>query len=140
MSDPVLISLLRINRQRILALRRVLAPWGYVGFMHLILQYAYRHPGASQEGIACFYALDKASVARDARRLEELGHIRRQTDPANRRQYQIFVTPEGEAMERIIDDVHRGFQQQLSNGISPEDWQKLTELLAVAERNSHSAE
>ena len=138
MGDPVVISLLRINRQRMLALRRVLTPRGYVGFMHLILQYAFRHPGASQEEIACFYALDKASVARDARRLEDLGHIRRQTAPENRRQYQLFVTPEGEAMKSVIDEAYRAFQRRLSNGISPEDWQKLTELLAVAERNSRS--
>ena len=36
MSDPVLTSLLRINRRRMVALRRVLTPQGYVGFMHLI--------------------------------------------------------------------------------------------------------
>lgn len=140
MNDAVLRSLLRINRQRALTLRRVLMPYGYVGFMHLILQYAYRHPGASQEEITTFYALDKASVARDARRLEDMGHIRRQTNPANRRQYQLFVTPEGERMVRLIDETHLKFQERLSKDIAPEDWRKLTELLAVAERNSHSEE
>ena len=75
MTDPVLSSLLRINRQRIKTLRRtVLNPNGYVGVMHLIVLYAGRHPGASQEDVVAFFALDKASVARGARRLEELGY------------------------------------------------------------------
>lgn len=65
MTDPVLSSLLRINRQRIKTLRRtVLNPNGYVGVMHLIVLYAGRHPGASQEDVVAFFALDKASVAR----------------------------------------------------------------------------
>ena len=62
--DPVLSSLLRINRQRMRALRRSLAPYQYVGVMHLIVLYTGRSPGARQEDIACFYALDKTSVAR----------------------------------------------------------------------------
>ena len=67
MTDPVLSSLLRINRQRIKTLRRtVLNPNGYVGVMHLIVLYAGRHPGASQEDVVAFFALDKASVARGA--------------------------------------------------------------------------
>lgn len=136
MASPVLDSLLRINRQRILALRKILTPRGYVGFMHLILCYTRGHPGASQEEIACFYALDKASVARDARRLEDAGHIRRQTDPANRRQYQLFVTPEGEEMIRVIDAAHQAFQRKLSANIGPADWEKLTELLTIAEENA----
>ena len=112
MTSPVLTSLLRINRRRMVALRRVLTPHGYVGFMHLILIYTARRPGASQEEICTFYALDKASTARDARRLEDAGHIRRQTDPENRRQYQLFLTPQGEEMVKIINQTHEEFQQQ----------------------------
>ena len=67
MTNSVVTSLLRINRQRMVALRRELSPYGYVGYMHLILIYTARNPGASQEEIAAFYALDKASTARDAR-------------------------------------------------------------------------
>lgn len=137
MSDPVLTSLLRINRRRMVALRQVLTPHGYVGFMHLILTYTARHPGASQEEICTFYALDKASTARDARRLEDAGHIRREIDPANRRQYQLFLTPQGEEMVKIIDQTHEEFLRSLSAGIAPEDWEKLTELLGIAEENSH---
>ena len=75
MTDPVLSSLVRINRQRIRDLRRRLAPCGYLGVMHLIVLYVRRHPGARQEDVACFYAVDKTSVARDARRLEDMGAV-----------------------------------------------------------------
>lgn len=52
-------------------MRYALAPYQYVGGMHLIVLYIDQRPGSSQEEITGFYALDKASAARDARRLEE---------------------------------------------------------------------
>ena len=136
MASQVLSSMIRINRQRRRALRRALTPYGYVGCMHLIVLYTSRHPGASQEGIACFYALDKGSVARDARRLGDMGHIRRAFAPDNRRQYQLFLTEAGQAMAEVIDRTHEAFQRRLSAGISGEDWRTLAELLGRLEENS----
>lgn len=136
MRDSVLSSLLRINRQRMRVLRQALAPHGYVGSMHLIVLYVRRHPGASQEEAASFYAMDKTSVARDARRLEDMGHIRRAFAPDNRRQYQLFLTEAGQAMAEVIDRTHEAFQRRLSAGISGEDWRTLAELLGRLEENS----
>lgn len=136
MTDPVLSSLLRINRQRLQMLRQtVLIPHGYVGVMHLIVLHVGRYPGINQEDVVNFFALDKASVARGARRLEELGHLRRTQDPENRRQNQLFLTPEGEEMREIIDRAHETFQRQLARGISDEDWAQLAALLRKLEAN-----
>ena len=77
MLHAALSSLLRIDRHRRRALRKALAPCQYVGTMHLIVRYISRNPGASQEEIACFFALDKASAARDAKRLVQLQKIPR---------------------------------------------------------------
>ena len=137
MTDPVLSSLLKINRQRMRIHRHtVLTPNGYVGVMHLIVLYIGRHPGASQEDVVSFFALDKASVARSARRLEDLGHIRRAPDPENRRQYQLYLTPAGEEMLAVLDQATQRFQRQLSAGVSPEDWRTLAGLLQQLEENS----
>ena len=137
MTESVLSSLLRINRQWLRILRHtVLNPNGYVGVMHLIVLHVGFHPGASQEDVVNFFALDKASVARGARRLEEMGHLRRTQDPQNRRQYQLHLTPAGEEMRRQINAAHDRFQQQLSLGVSDEDWTQLASLLCRLEDNS----
>lgn len=136
MAHPVLASLLRIDRQRRRALRLALAPCQYVGTMHLITRYISRCPGASQEEAACFYALDKASVARDAKRLEDMGHIRREIDPDNRRQYRMYVTEAGEEVLAVMDRVYDEFQGRLAEGFSPEEWEQLTALLKRLEENS----
>ena len=137
MTQSVLSSLLRINRQRLRILRHtVLNPNGYVGVMHLIVLHVGHYPGASQDDVVNFFALDKASVARGARRLEEMGHLRRTQDPQNRRQYQLYLTPAGEEMLRHINAANDRFQQQLCRGISDEDWAGLASLLRRLEENS----
>lgn len=135
MEKTVLFSLLRINRYHRKALKRALAPYQYVGVMHLIVLYIDRHPGSSQEEITGFYALDKASVARDARRLEDLGHIKRSKIPENRRQYKLFLTDAGRDMIRIIDRAAEQFQKSLAADIPPEDWAQLELLLKRLEEN-----
>ena len=135
MEKPVLSSLLRINCYHRRALKCALAPYQYVGVMHLIVLYINRHPGSSQEEITGFYALDKASVARDARRLEDLGHIERNIIPENRRQYKLFLTDAGRDMIQVIDRAAEQFQKTLAASISPEDWRQLEILLKRLEEN-----
>lgn len=135
MEKSVMSSLLRINRCHRKALKCALAPYQYVGVMHLIVLYVSRHPGSSQEEITGFYALDKASVARDARRLEDLGHIERNIIPENRRQYKLFLTDAGREMIRIIDRAEDQFQKNLAADISQEDWGQLELLLKRLEEN-----
>ncbi|WP_434309464.1 MarR family winged helix-turn-helix transcriptional regulator [Hominifimenecus sp. rT4P-3] len=135
MADPVLSSLLRINKQRMKQMKRALAPYGYVGVMHLIVLHVRRNPGVSQEEIACFFSLDKTSVARDARRLEEMGHICRKTTPEDRRQYQLYLTEAGQAFLPVLDQVHDAFAKKMSEGIAAEDWETLRRLLQRVEEN-----
>ena len=121
MLHAALSSLLRIDRHRRRALRKALAPCQYVGTMHLIVRYI---------------SLDKASAARDAKRLEDMGHIRREIDPSNRRQYRLYLTEAGEEMLAVIDRAYEDFQSRLAAGFSPEEWALLTALLARLEENS----
>ena len=136
MADPVLMSLLRINRKRLAHIRKNLAPYKYSGTMHLISLYIKRNPGASQEEIACFHGVDKSTVARDARRLEDMGHIRRETSPDDRRQYKLYLTEEGEKFLPMIKEAHDDFARKLAAGLTEEERNTLGELLSKLEKNA----
>ncbi|MEN6343235.1 MAG: MarR family transcriptional regulator [Methanospirillum sp.] len=58
----------------------------------------------TQEALARHFRVDKGAIARAARRLEEGGFIRRETDPADRRAVRLFLTAEG---ERIVPEIAR---------------------------------
>lgn len=136
MNTSVLLSLIHINSRRIRSLKAKIAPYGYTGTMHLIVLYIRRHPGSRQEDIAGYYALDKSSVARDARRLEELRHIVRRIDPENRRQYQLDLTPAGEEFVHFLDQIHEEYEEKLRSEFSEEEWAELTHLLKRMEEES----
>ena len=136
MANSVLLSLIRINSWRIRALKTAIAPYGYTGTMHLIVLYIRLHPGSRQEDIAEYYSLDKSSVARDARKLEELHHIVRHIDPENRRQYQLDLTPAGQEFLCFLDQIHDEYAEKLKTGFQEEEWAQLEKLLKRMEEEA----
>ncbi len=135
MPDDVITNLIRINGKRIQDLRKMLAPLHYVGTMPLIVYYLHRHPGASQEEIAEYYSLDKTSVARDAHRLEEMDHISREIAPDNRRQYCLYMTLEGEAFLKTLNEMFAQFERKLSRGIDADEWERFSGTLEKIAKN-----
>lgn len=135
MPDPILLSLLRINRHRMRGLRKLLAPAGYTGTMHLILSFICRNPGSSQEQVACHFSLDKTGVARDARRLEDLGHIERKTVPEDRRRYALYPTERGTAMYDTVCRYYDALAAEMTADFSAEERALLDRLLARAANN-----
>lgn len=126
----------RLNRRRINHLRQAQSPYQYVGIMHLLMRYISKHPGASQDEVREYYTLDKTSVCRDARRLEELGHIRRQIDENNRRQNQLFLTPEGEAFLPTINAAYDSFSKKLVGDMTASELDTLIALLQKLDVNT----
>ena len=126
MNNSVLSRLIRINHQWHRVCRSELIPYNYVGVMHLIVIYIDHNPGSCQEDIAAYYSLDKTGVAR---RLEDMGHIRREIMPESRRQYRLYLTEKGEEMTEVLKKIYNDFQNKLSAGMSSDDWQTLSDLL-----------
>ena len=136
--DVLLHDIIRINRIRILFMKRQLAGYPLCGTMHILLTYLHNHPGASQDDLAAFYALDKTPVAREAKRLEELGYICRNIDTCNRRQYELYLTQEGETIVTAIYDAYQQFSERLSAGMTQEQWQTAAQLLKMMNENLSS--
>ena len=139
MNDCYIFSyLLRLNRRRVRCLRQALNPHQYVGTMHLLMFYLSNHPGASQDEICEHFTLDKTNVARDAKRLEELGHIRRQVDTNNRRQYQLYLTEAGESFIPVINAAYEHFSKKIVANLSPQEIETLGVLLQKLDDNTAS--
>ncbi len=91
-----------------------LREYGFTGIMYMILLHLEHHPGASQDSIAQHMYLDKCNVARRTKKMEELGYIRRETDQNDRRQNNIYLTEQGEALLPTI----RSYLSQWGDGVS----------------------
>ncbi len=98
-----------------------LREYGLTGPMYIILMGVHRYPGSSQEFLSDHFYIDKATVARCARRLEDLSYLKREVLPQDRRLYRLFLTLGGENIVRIIQGHSEAWNSRLTNGLSEED-------------------
>lgn len=104
--------------------------------MHIVLLGVRRHPGISQEFLADLYYIDKASVARCARKLEELSLLQRLISPQDRRVYELTLTPEGEELAAKVLCHSDAWSRQLSAGFTKEERATALALLSRMSENS----
>ncbi|MDD4504628.1 MAG: MarR family winged helix-turn-helix transcriptional regulator [Clostridiaceae bacterium] len=85
-----------------------------VGQIPTLIQ-VYRHPGITQDGISSNAGIDKGTVARTVKQLEDNDIVIRQSDPKDRRVNHIFATAKGlenrEGIFQIIRELHENLYQ-----------------------------
>ncbi|MBC2278975.1 MarR family transcriptional regulator [Listeria welshimeri] len=96
----------------------------------------YKEDGISQESMAKRFMVDKASVTRHIKRLEELGMIRREMDAKDRRIQRIFVTDTGHQMRDLIEEVTKEWSARLTEGFSEKEKDDLMHLIGRLSDNA----
>ncbi|MBC1743531.1 MarR family transcriptional regulator [Listeria welshimeri] len=96
----------------------------------------YKEDGISQESMAKRFMVDKASVTRHIKRLEELGMIRREMDAKDRRIQRIFVTDMGYQMRDLIEEVTKEWSACLTAGFSEKEKDDLMHLIGRLSDNA----
>lgn len=86
------------------------------------------HKGTNQESISEYLMLDKGTIAKAVARLEELGYIRREVNPNNKREKNIYMTQKG---EEIVDQIKNSLNEwgdYVLKNLSDEEKEKFIEL------------
>ncbi|HDU1013520.1 TPA: MarR family transcriptional regulator [Listeria monocytogenes] len=96
----------------------------------------YKEDGISQESMAKRFMVDKASVTRHIKRLEELGMIRREIDAKDRRIQRIFVTETGFQMRDLIEEVTAEWSALLTANFSEKEKDDLMHLIGRLSDNA----
>ncbi|HAA8894151.1 TPA_asm: MarR family transcriptional regulator [Listeria monocytogenes] len=96
----------------------------------------YKEDGISQESMAKRFMVDKASVTRHIKRLEELGMIRREIDAKDRRIQRIFVTETGFQMHDLIEEVTAEWSALLTANFSEREKDDLMHLIGRLSDNA----
>ncbi|EIM8287564.1 MarR family transcriptional regulator [Listeria monocytogenes] len=96
----------------------------------------YKEDGISQESMAKRFMVDKASVTRHIKRLEELGMIRREIDVKDRRIQRIFVTETGFQMRDLIEEVTAEWSALLTANFSEKEKDDLMHLIGRLSDNA----
>ena len=127
--------IVHLNRMRKRFMNEKLRDYGLGGAMYMFLTALDHNPGASQDFLVGHFYMDKGNVARGAKKLEDLGYIRRETDPGDRRQYRLFLTEKGREVLPTIRGYIAEWSGYLTEGMSREDGETAIALLTRMAEN-----
>ncbi|GIH75808.1 hypothetical protein Plo01_22370 [Planobispora longispora] len=89
----------------------------------------------SQNALARLIGIDVSTMTKMLQRLERSGFVSRSPCPTNRRISIVSTTPAGDALRPELDRVMTEVQRQLTRGLTPEQVETLSSLLAVVRDN-----
>jgi DNA-binding MarR family transcriptional regulator len=128
-----------LERQRRHYLDEHLQNYKLRGTMFLIILFLDKNPGSSQDNLCEYLLIDKSGVARKCRRLEDLGYIKREQSPDDRRQNSLFLTENGQKLLPVIRELLSNWRDIVTKNMDENDQKELMRLLELMEKNALEA-
>jgi MarR family transcriptional regulator, temperature-dependent positive regulator of motility len=125
-----------ISRSRFIFLNDRLRPLGLSAGQFPVLMLLANEQNIIQDTLVRHFHLDKGTIARAVRKLEDGGYIRRITDPGNRRAVRLFLTVKGERAVPLLQAINREWEKHISAGLSKEEMAALHSLMRRVAQNS----
>ncbi|MBI5459433.1 MarR family winged helix-turn-helix transcriptional regulator [Methanobacterium sp.] len=126
---PLGIFISIIHRTRMMYLNNKLKSLNITASQFLYLIGLYRKEGQTQEDLATHFFIDKGTVARGVKKLEDKGFICRRTDPNNRRRYLLYLTNEGRSLMPEICKITTYWEESMNEDFSKAEKKQIKELL-----------
>jgi DNA-binding MarR family transcriptional regulator len=92
--------------------------------------------GISQEELADHFHIDKGTVARALRKLEDNEYLFRKVDSLNRRRYLIYLTEKGRKAVPTLINIEKEWENSMCSKFSQDDYNNLFDILKVLAINS----
>jgi DNA-binding MarR family transcriptional regulator len=86
-----------------------------------LLVHLARTPGITQDDLAAYFRIDKGTVARAMKKLEDNGFVYRSIDPENRRRYCLCLTKKGEIVMPQALRIANEWEEAICAGSSETD-------------------
>lgn len=103
---------------------------GEYDFIHVV-----RHnPGVTQAQVCKKLGIDKGAAARQAKRLETKGYLRREQSPSDGRSSLLYATDKAQTLKRSKVMVETSFYEWLLEPLSEEDSKEFARLLDILYR------
>lgn len=125
------------SRGRFIFLNDRLRPLGLSAGQFPVLMLLYKEQNIMQETLVRHYHLDKGTIARAVKKLEDARYIRRIIDPKNRRAVRLFLTEKGERVAPVLQAINHEWEELVCTGISIKEREILNTLMRTVAENSH---
>ncbi|WP_458453070.1 MarR family winged helix-turn-helix transcriptional regulator [Methanobrevibacter sp.] len=94
------------------------------------IMFIYDNPNCSQEDLVNMFSQSKGNIAKVLRKLEDLGYIKRQINPENRRKYMLTTTERGEDLVPTFRQISKDWEKEV--GITDEDYELIQRIQEIA--------
>jgi DNA-binding MarR family transcriptional regulator len=118
-----------ISRSKSVFFNNRLRPHGLSAGQVPVLLLLAREQNIMQDRLVRHYHLDKGTIARAVRKLEDGGFLHRTPDPGNRRAVRLFLTGKGEEAIPLLQSINREWEEQAGAGLSAGEMASLRSLL-----------
>jgi len=106
-----------------------LKPYGLGSGQYTYLLVLYKHDGMSQEELSSCLMIDKGTTARAIEKLEKAGYVTRQTNPNDRRAYNVFLTDKAREIKPVLMDTIHSWNAIMVMDLVEEEKDKIGDIL-----------
>lgn len=100
------------------------------------LAFLWKRDGLNQQELGNLMKVDRTTIGGIVERLEKLGLVKREGDPADRRSQVVLITPEGDSIrEEILHELSK-VKKAVSLRLTPEEQEQLRTLLKKLRTNN----
>jgi DNA-binding MarR family transcriptional regulator len=124
------------SRGRFVFLNDRLRPLGLSSGQFPVLMLLSKEQNIMQERLVRHYHLDKGTIARSVKKLEDAGYIRRIIDPRNRRAVRLFLTEKGERVLPALSEIDREWEERIFTGLTRKEQKEVYILMRTVAKNS----
>lgn len=124
------------SRSQFVFLNDRLRPLGLSAGQFPVLMLLAREQNIMQDRLVRHYHLDKGTIARSVKKLEDGGYIRRITDPTNRRAVRLFLTEKGEQTAPLLKAINHEWEDLICAGLGGNEKKLLNTLMRTVAENS----
>lgn len=110
-------------------LNKKLEQFGIAGGQHVILLTIFRNSGIKQEDLSCYLKIDKGSIAKSIKKLEDEGYIERHVDLDDKRAYKLYLTRKGSEIIPVVQEIAGNWEDMIVSDLSDSEKQTIQQLL-----------
>ena len=96
------------------------------------IMFIYDNPNCSQDDLANMFSQSKGNIAKVLKKLEDLGYVKRETDPRNRRKYMLNTTEKGKKLVPEFRKISKEWEKEV--GITDSDEELKERIIEIAIR------
>ena len=94
------------------------------------IMFIYDNPNCSQEHLVNMFCQSKGNVAKVLKKLEDLGYVKREINPENRRKYMLTTTDKGDSLVPKYRQISREWEKEV--GITDSDEELKKRIMEIA--------